>query len=98
MYKIIGADQREYGPVSAEQLRQWIAEGRAGPQSRVCLEGTTDWKSLAEFPEFADALATASSQTPPLPPSAAHTGLSPENLERDYELDIGRCLSNAWDL
>jgi len=23
MYKIIGADQREYGPVSVEQLRQW---------------------------------------------------------------------------
>ena len=28
MYKIIGADQKEYGPVSIEQLRLWITEGR----------------------------------------------------------------------
>ena len=29
MYKIIGADQREYGPVSADQVREWISQGRA---------------------------------------------------------------------
>ena len=28
MYKIIGGDQKEYGPIGAEQIRQWIAEGR----------------------------------------------------------------------
>jgi hypothetical protein len=28
IYKIIGQDGKEYGPVTAEQLRQWIAEGR----------------------------------------------------------------------
>src|SRR2546426_11491433 len=28
MYKIIGADQREYGPVSADQVRQWRSEER----------------------------------------------------------------------
>ncbi len=28
MYKIIGADGKEYGPVTAEQLKQWIADGR----------------------------------------------------------------------
>ena len=27
MYKIIGADGKEYGPISLEVLRQWIAEG-----------------------------------------------------------------------
>jgi GYF domain 2 len=52
MYRIIGADGREYGPISAEQLRQWIAEGRANSETKVLLEGTTDWKRLAEFPEF----------------------------------------------
>jgi hypothetical protein len=25
-YRIIGDDQEEYGPVSAEQIRQWITE------------------------------------------------------------------------
>jgi hypothetical protein len=53
MYKIIGADGKEYGPITVEQLRQWIAEGRANSQSRVLLEGTGDWKPLSEYPEFA---------------------------------------------
>jgi hypothetical protein len=52
MYKIIGADGKEYGPITAEQLRQWIAEGRANAQTRVLLEGTTEWKPLSAFPEF----------------------------------------------
>ena len=53
MYKIIGADGKEYGPITAEQLRQWIAEGRANAQSKIRLEGTTEWKPLSEYPEFA---------------------------------------------
>ena len=28
MYRIQGADQRQYGPVSADIVRQWIAQGR----------------------------------------------------------------------
>ncbi len=52
MYRIIGADGREYGPVSAEQLRQWIAEGRVNQQSRVQAEGSSEWKTLADFPEL----------------------------------------------
>jgi hypothetical protein len=52
MYKIIGADGKEYGPISAEQLRQWIAEGRANAQTKVLSEGANDWRPLGEFPEF----------------------------------------------
>ena len=57
MYKIIGGDQKEYGPVSAEQMRQWIAEGRAGAQTKAQAEGSADWRPLSAFPEFNDALA-----------------------------------------
>jgi hypothetical protein len=53
MYKIIGADGKEYGPVSLEQMRQWLAEGRVNAQTRVLAEGTADWRTLAELPEFA---------------------------------------------
>jgi len=53
MYKIIGADRVEYGPVSAEQIRQWLAEGRADSQTKVRGEGSEEWKPLAEIPEFA---------------------------------------------
>lgn len=65
MYKIIGADQKEYGPVSAEQIRQWLAQGRLNRQSRAQAEGDTNWKPLWELPEFADEL-----KVPPPPPSS----------------------------
>jgi GYF domain 2 len=55
MYKIIGADQKEYGPVTAEQVRQWIAEGRASLQTKVLPEGATEWKAIGDLPEFAGA-------------------------------------------
>ena len=52
-YKIIGADLMEYGPVSAEQVRQWIAEGRVNSETKLQAEGSGEWKRLAEVPEFA---------------------------------------------
>src|ERR1700722_37373 len=52
MYKIIGADQKEYGPVSADQLRQWITEGRVNGQTKVQAADATEWKAMADIPEF----------------------------------------------
>ena len=52
MYKVIGGDQKEYGPVSAEQLRQWIAQGRVDGRTHVLAEGATQWKLISELPEF----------------------------------------------
>jgi Domain of unknown function (DUF4190)/GYF domain 2 len=63
MYRIIAADGRQYGPVSADQIRQWIAEGRANAQTQLLAEGATEWKPLGAFPEF------ASSSAPQAPPS-----------------------------
>jgi len=67
MYRIIGADGREYGPVTADQLREWIAEGRANAQTRAMVEGTAQWKPLIEYLEFAPLLARVA---PPLPAPA----------------------------
>jgi len=70
-YKIIGADNNVYGPVSVEQLRQWIAEGRTNAQTQVQPDGAADWKPLSAFPEFADAFGlTASSPTTASTPPA----------------------------
>ena len=55
MYKIIGADGKEYGPITLEQLRQWIAQGRAGMQTKVLPDGATEWTTLGQLPEFAAA-------------------------------------------
>jgi TM2 domain-containing membrane protein YozV len=64
MFKIIGGDGRQYGPVSAEQVRQWITEGRANAQTLAQPDGATDWKALGTLAEFAGHL--AASATPPV--------------------------------
>lgn len=58
MYKLIGTDGRMYGPVTGEQLRQWVVEGRANAQTSVQPVGMPDWQPLEQFPEL---------HTPPLP-------------------------------
>lgn len=63
MYKIIGTDGREYGPVSGDLLRQWITEGRVNADTQVLPDGGTDWKPLRALPEFSSLL--AGGQTPP---------------------------------
>ena len=94
MYTIIGGDQKEYGPVTAEQLRRWIAEGRVNGQTSVQAEGTTEWKPLAAFPEFADAFAAKPAGPAGLPRlPRAQPGLAEDIFGRDYDLDIGRCVS-----
>jgi Domain of unknown function (DUF4190)/GYF domain 2 len=70
MYKVLGSDGKEYGPVSADQLRQWIAQGRAVRDTKIQPEGSTDWKLLSELPEFSAAFASAP------PPSTAQTTVS----------------------
>jgi Domain of unknown function (DUF4190)/GYF domain 2 len=74
MYKIIGADQKEYGPVSAEQLRQWLNEGRVNGHTKVQAANTAEWKTLAEIPEFAALLPKA---PPPPLPSARPVPITP---------------------
>jgi hypothetical protein len=69
MYKIIGSDGQQYGPITAEQLRQWLTEGRVNTQTQVQPDGVTDWKPLSSLPEF-------TSPTPPplnllVPPASA---------------------------
>jgi hypothetical protein len=53
MYRIIGADGLQYGPITTEQLQQWIAQGRANATSSVQVDGSNEWKPLSTFPGFA---------------------------------------------
>jgi hypothetical protein len=98
MYKIVGGDQKEYGPVSMEQLRQWATEGRVNAQTLVQGEGTTEWKPLGSLPEFVELLGAGAAG--PGAPTAygASPGLAEDLFTRDYDLDIGGCIGNAWEL
>jgi len=105
MFKIIGGDGRQYGPITAEQLREWIAAGRANAQTQAQREGEPDWKPLSTFSEFADAItAKLPAQLPapasPPPPSDTPdpTALANEVLARGCDVNIGSCLGRAWDL
>ena len=97
MYKIIGADQKEYGPINAEQMRQWIAEGRVNGQTSVQFEGG-EWRPLATFPEFADSLGVKAAGASALPGAGIPATLPPDFASPDYDLDIGGCISGAWSL
>jgi type II secretory pathway pseudopilin PulG len=66
MYRILGGDGKEYGPVSAETLRQWVNEGRVNRHTQV----SEPWQPLSAVPEFA-ALFSA----PPLGMNAAVGGM-----------------------
>ena len=63
MFKIIGADGQEYGPVDLAQIQEWIRGNRVNGQTVAQKVGETDWKPLGSFPEFATQFASA---PPPL--------------------------------
>lgn len=98
MYKILGGDGKEYGPVSADQLRQWVREGRANALTQVRVEGATQWQALSSIAELADVFSAGAGAPPTIgalpaggtaaAPGAVHDG--------DYELDIMGCISRAW--
>ena len=106
MFKIIGGDGREYGPVGEDEIRNWISVGRANADTKAQREGETDWKPLSSFTEFADAL--SAKQPPPAPlflpepppgePAPDPVALATEVLARQVEVSIGSCLGRAWDL
>lgn len=74
-YKVIGGDLKQYGPVSAEDLRKWIADGRLNAMSLAQVHGEIEWKPLSSFPEFADALPDQpATPVPPLPSSPTAGG------------------------
>ena len=99
MYKIIGGDRKVYGPVSDNELRRWISEGRLNGQSLVQPEGAAEWTPLASLPEFAEALGVPPGPAP-VPPALPVNpqALSAEVLSRQPSLDVGQCLAQSWRL
>ncbi|HEX3799129.1 MAG TPA: DUF4339 domain-containing protein [Verrucomicrobiae bacterium] len=96
MYKIIGANQVEYGPVTAEQLRQWISEGRVNAQTQAQAIGETNWRPISTFPEFAtsfpgNATPPPLSSSPPVPPLS--TPPSPPSFGAGLPNDAGRAVA-----
>jgi hypothetical protein len=51
-----------YGPVGAERIHEWIAQGRVDSRTPVFREGARDWVMAGQLPEFAAFFPT----TPPI--------------------------------
>jgi len=96
-YTIIGGDQKEYGPVTADDVRQWIVEGRLSETSLVKAESDAEFRTLEKFPEFAAAFAPKA-PAPDVPPVFASPAGGFVISENDYELDLGGCISRGWEL
>lgn len=97
MYKVIGGDQQEYGPVTADELRHWIMDGRLSRQSLARNKAGGEWRMLADFPEFEQALqaqarafpgAVLQSAEPSRQATSMPAGLTPR-------VQIGSCLARA---
>ncbi|MDB6026039.1 MAG: hypothetical protein JWM68_2262 [Verrucomicrobiales bacterium] len=90
MYKIIGADQKEYGPISFEQLRSWISEGRINGQTLVMADGASQWVQISTVAEFSNMFpATPAGGLPPL---SASQGKVPNYLVQSILITLCCCL------
>ena len=103
MYKIIGADKREYGPISIDQMKKWISERRVDGQTMVQAEGSTEWKPLSAIPELAILLGggVTGAQIPSAPPSLISEPeiFSPEEvLSRPISFSIEEAFSRGLKL
>lgn len=61
-FRIIGTDQKAYGPVTGAKLLEWIADGRIDWKTPAQVEGSSLWKPLSSFVE------KAKPPTIPIPP------------------------------
>ena len=96
MYRIVGSDGNEYGPVSTEQLAQWIRERRVNGETRVQGEDGA-WRLLREVPELV-VLLQPPVVAPPLISAPTEANSIPSDFDGDYDLDIVDCLTSAWRL
>jgi hypothetical protein len=87
MYTIIGGDGKEYGPVTPEQVRSWIAGGRANLETKVKEVGSDTWKTVADFPDIIS------------PSSAAAVSMGEVGIFHEVaKLDIISCYERSWAL
>jgi hypothetical protein len=90
-YIIIGGDGKEYGPITEADVRQWIAEGRLNARSLAKSVSDAEFRPLDKFPELGNLwIGGSPANISQLPSSYEISG--------DYEIDLGGCISQGWEL
>jgi len=94
MFTILGADGKEYGPVTADKVREWITGGRANAQTRIKPAGAAEWTTIGALPEFSTppvAGAPDPVTAPPPPP-----GVEALAGQAGGPLDITGCIKRGF--
>jgi hypothetical protein len=102
-YFLIGTDGRHHGPLSQDDVRAWLVDGRANRYSRARRESEEQWAALREMPEFEEATRHpyVGSGVPEAPSTTEGTGTK-HQLQRDAttdrrpRLDPVSCFRRAW--
>lgn len=103
MFTILGADGKEYGPVTAGKIGEWINGGRATLSTKAKRAGETEWKTLGEFPEFASQSAPAPVTAPagapaPAPVTGSIKEIADAFSARAVKIDVFGCLGRSFEL
>jgi hypothetical protein len=72
-YTMIGSDGQQYGPVTLEQFKTWVSEGRILPDTKVMRSDTKSWLAATRYVELGLAPVTP----PALPTSPLPLGATP---------------------
>ncbi|MDB6167717.1 MAG: hypothetical protein JWM88_581 [Verrucomicrobia bacterium] len=98
MFTIIGGDGKEYGPVSAEQIRTWLAGGRANLDTKAKAQGSEEWRRIGDFPDFSGSPSRV--ETPPtVAVNVADAKAYAEDLiSRGSTIDVMGCLGRSFEL
>jgi len=51
-YTVLGGDGQQYGPVTLEQLRGWLAEGRITGETQIWRSDSPNWVAASALPEL----------------------------------------------
>ncbi len=76
-YTMIGADGLQYGPISLDQLRAWVSEGRVTHDTKILRSDTKAWLSAAQYGELGLPQVAVAAAPPPV-----DTGMPDMALER----------------
>ncbi len=107
MFTIIGGDGKEYGPVTLQQVKNWIADGRANLDTKGKRTGDEEWKRLGDFPEInsptptqdaATELITADHVEDDGPVNVDPKAYADDLIARAGPLDVSGCFQRGWDL
>jgi hypothetical protein len=79
-YTMIGSDGQQYGPVALAQVKNWIGEGRIGPETKVLRSDTQSWLAAAQYVELG--LSQPLAAPPPASVRAPEVSAADPRLER----------------